>query len=77
MSGAMQFRDSRVTCTVLSCIRFSPRSASQCSVHFDIQLNQLTQGPGMLLAPTGALVVMMVYYTNIYQPTFSDFHLVH
>ena len=30
-----------------------------------------------LLAPTGALVVMMVYYTYIYQPTFSDFHSVH
>ena len=29
-----------------------------------------------LLAPTGALVVMMVYYTYIYQPTFSDFHSV-
>ena len=30
-----------------------------------------------LLAPTGALVLMMVYYTYIYQPTFSDFHSVH
>ena len=27
----------------------------------------------LLLAPSGALIVMMCYYIYIYQPTFSDF----
>ena len=34
------------------------------------------QGYFKLLAPTGALVVMMVYYMYIYPATFSDFHSV-
>ena len=40
--------------------------------------NQCSQG-FWLLAPTGALVVMMVYYIYIYlsaAPAFSDFHSV-
>ena len=32
--------------------------------------------PYVLLAPTGALVVMIVYYISIHPATFSDFHSV-
>ena len=54
----------------------NPHSPHNTKIH-TITLIQAFPGFLALLAPTGALVVMMVYYTYIYQPTFSDFHSVH
>ena len=47
------------------------RTAPTLPIHHQLPIHY--KSTSCLLAPTGALVVMMVYNTYIYKPTFSDF----